>query len=196
MITQQEAERIVGIIVPVFADVANEYDFGKYPATPYANFQTTFAGFNPSVKDFESSLKWKWGHWGKQNFPQKQRLLIDEIRDSWEPFLISGKKTSPMGTFDWWTARLDRAYITVAYMTHLIHHRESLPIIDQHNFRAMNNLIRNVRPGFIFKKKPSNWQDLQNLKAFMEGISQIMPGITFSELDKFLMMYGRTHVPR
>jgi len=196
MITQQEAKQIVGIILPVFADVASEYDFGKYPAAPYTNFQTTFGEFNPSAQDFENSLKWKWGHWDKQNFPKKQKILIHEIRDSWESFLVSGQQNIPIRTFEWWAARLGRAYITVAYMTHLIHHRKSLPIIDQHNFRAMNNLIRNVRPDFIFKKKPSNWQDVQNLKAFMEGISQFMPRITFSELDKFLMMYGRAHVPR
>jgi hypothetical protein len=30
--------------------------------------------------------------------------------------------------------------------------QKRLPIIDQHNFRAMNNLILAIRPGFSFKK--------------------------------------------
>ncbi|MBU6206012.1 MAG: hypothetical protein KJS45_11570 [Bacteroidetes bacterium] len=32
-------------------------------------------------------------------------------------------------------------YITIAFITHLVHHSKGIPIIDQRNFRAMNYFL-------------------------------------------------------
>lgn len=198
MITRQEAEQISRIIVPSIQDVLREYDFGKYPIEPYAEFQVSFSSLMPTNNNIETALIWKWGHWGKPNFPYTHRLLIQQVQDYWPLFLASGAQHESANTYQWWKLHLNRntAYITVAYITHLVHNQEPLPIIDQHNFRAMNNLIRAIRPQFAFKKKPSNWQDIQNLKRFMQRMCATIQGLSYSDLDKFLMMYGRNHVPR
>jgi hypothetical protein len=161
VINQHEANQIAQAITPIFAGVLNEYDFGKYPADPYANFQMAFSMLAPTQDDIENALIWKWGHWGKENIPQHQQALIEEIQDAWQPFLASGQQQASSNTYRWWWQRLNRAYISVAYITHLIHYQEPLPIIDQHNFRAMNAFVINLRPGFRFKKKPSQWEDIQ-----------------------------------
>lgn len=46
------------------------------------------------------------------------------------------------------------------------------PIIDQHNFRGMNALLRKLRPAMRIKKKPSNWADIINLKDFSKRLTR------------------------
>jgi hypothetical protein len=195
-ITQAEANQITIPIVSIFHQVLEDYDFRKYPAYYYAHFKTVFAALNPSNADIEAAMIWKWGHWGKVDFPGRHKELIRELQQLWPQFMASGSTNTPLRTFEWWKDRLNRqtTYITVAYITHLIHHAEPLPIIDQHNFRAMNALIRLVRPGGKPKKKPSNWADIQSLKSFMMVLVAAIPNLSFSDLDRFLMMYGRNCV--
>lgn len=192
-ITQTDATQIATRIQPIFNQVLNEYDFGKYPATDYQRFKNSFSSFSATNIDIQDSLIWKWGHWRKQNFPQHHRGLITQIQELWPQFIVSGYSNASARTFEWWRTQLANRtrYITVAYITHLVHHNEPLPIIDQHNFRAMNALIGYLHPERKAKKKPSNWNDIVSLKTFMLLLCNAMPNRTFGELDRFLMMYGR-----
>ncbi|RIZ64939.1 MAG: hypothetical protein D0531_12170 [Methylococcales bacterium] len=70
------------------------------------------------------------------------------------------------------------------------------PIVDQHNFRGMNALLRQLRPAMRIKKKPSNWADIINLKDFMMPIHNHFNGATYSQVDQFLMMFGKQYVKR
>jgi hypothetical protein len=197
-ITQNETNQIVARITPIFNQVLNEYDFGKYPAADYDRFKTSFAGLTNLNNDIADAMTWKWGHWGKQNYPQHHKNLIVEIQSLWPQYVGAFNKNTSEQTFQWWRGRLNRqtTYITIAYITHLIHHQEPLPIIDQHNFRAMNSLLGCVRQPMRSKKKPSNWNDIIALKNFMSSIQAALPQRTFSELDRFLMMYGRNYAAR
>lgn len=131
-------------------------------------------------------------------FPATSSLLISEIQALWDDFAESDAKRQPYDTFAWWQGSLGRptTYITAAFITHLVHHKRPLPIIDQHNYRAMNALIASVRPGYSHKKKPSTWNDIESLKSFMSALCERLPEIGFGDLDRFLMMYGRNHVAR
>lgn len=60
----------------------------------------------------------------------------------------------------------------------------------------MNALITRVRPNHKSKKKPSDWDDIVALKSFMELLGNTFPKYSFSEIDHFLMMYGRNHAAR
>ena len=72
-----------------------------------------------------------------------------------------------------------------------------MPIVDQHNFRAVNSLIRQVRPDSQRKAMPSRYGDLETVAMFMAAVlkawRQTMPVSAPSSrrLDKFLMMYGK-----
>ncbi|WP_034098565.1 hypothetical protein [Pseudomonas rhodesiae] len=196
--TPSEATLIAARIAPVFDAVLNEYDFLKYPAAHYQAFKTSYSARTAQNPQIADSLLWKWGHWGKPNYPQRHRNLIAEVEGLWPRFIGSGCAQAPDQTFQWWQAQFKRqtTYITSAYITHLVHHSAPLPIIDQHNFRAMNALFETVRPSQKRKKRPSSWNDIQVLKDFMSQVLVAMPQRSFSELDRFLMMYGRNHVPR
>lgn len=143
-------------------------------------------------------MVWKWGHWGKSDFPSSHKRLIEEIQSLWPLFVESGSSDTSLRTFEWWRGSFDRrtTYITAAYITHLVHHGEPLPIIDQHNFRAMNSLVAESRLGHRSKKLPSNWGDIECLRSFMIKLKTAMPSRSFSELDRFLMMYGRNYAAR
>jgi hypothetical protein len=196
--TQAEASQIAERIAQIFQQILNEYDFGKYPAAEHARFSASFSALTATPDDIQGALVWKWGHWGKSNYPQHHRDLIAMIQNLWSSYVASGISSSSINTFQWWHGRINKqtAYTTVAFITHLIHHNEPLPIIDQHNFRAMNSLLGCVRNGWKPKKRPSNWGDIAALKSFMTQVSGALPGTSFSELDRFLMMYGRNYAAR
>lgn len=187
-------QRITDEVEARYASHLDCYSFKKYPALDYEMFKDTFSALVDMV-DLSAALLWKWGHWGKTNYPSKQRALIRAIEARWPLYRQWAKSTSgqpsPQATFEWWTKQLgQRRYITNAYLTHLIHPLQ-VPIIDQHNFRAMNHLLQIPSA----KKKPSNWSDIARLNNFLREAS-----IRFkrpeAEFDKYLMMYGRALKPR
>ncbi|MGH1449556.1 MAG: hypothetical protein ACRBBM_09065 [Pseudomonadaceae bacterium] len=172
----------------IFQEFHQRYSYKKYPATDYEIFKKTFSELDPKA-DHRAALMWKWGHWGKDNFPAKQQALIEEIKKLWPQycdFIQLHAERSSKATFEWWTQKLgSKRFITVAYLTHLIHHDE-VPIIDQHNFRAMEHYL-DGGPG---NRKPNSWDDVLRLKNFLQmAITQ--SGRSQSDYDKYLMMYGR-----
>lgn len=198
LITQNEVNKIAKFILPIFQEVIGKYDFCKYPLADYQHFKLSFSSLSNQNEDIKNALIWKWGHWGKKNFPQHHKDLIVEVQKLWPHFIVSDSTNTSEQTFCWWQEKLVKRtrYITVAFITHLIHHDEPIPIIDQHNFRAMNNLVRSLRPSFTAKIKPSNWQDILNLKLFISLLSNSIPYCKNEEIDRFLMMYGRNCVAR
>lgn len=187
-------QRITNEVKKTYTSHLELYNFKKYPALDYERFKDTFSALAEKV-DLSAALLWKWGHWGKDDFPSKQKSLIGEIESLWPAFrgwaLSAGDQFTPEATFQWWDKRLGRLrYITSAYLTHLIHPLQ-VPIIDQHNFRAMNHL-RQIPSA---KKKPSTWCDIVRLKHFLREASTRFQRPE-TEFDKYLMMYGRALKPR
>jgi hypothetical protein len=197
-ITPNEAALVVAQITPIFGQILAEYDFGKYPSADYIRFKVSFSALQNPNPDIADAMVWKWGHWGKPNYPRHHRDLIAEIQGLWPQFVGSGSGQTSSQTFQWWSDQLARptTYITVAYISHLVHHNEPLPIIDQHNFRAMNSLLSGIRQNHQMKKKPSSWTDIVELKQFMASIQVGLPQRNFDEIDRFLMMYGKNHAAR
>lgn len=195
MITTAQAQTISDKILPKFNQVLAEYNYKKYPAQAYVEFQNILANpnqgnINQAISD---ALRWKWGHWGKTNFPTSHRNLINEICSHWPEFACSGTHQDAKKDFDWWRGKLGRgrAFISVAFLTHLMHGQSRAPIIDQHNFRSMNYWLNQLTADYKGKRAPSQWQDIQNLKAFMDALLQHIP-YSSDELDKYLMMHGRS----
>lgn len=185
---------IVSVVQANYKEYLAQYSYIKYPAQEYQRFKRTFSEFNASA-ELDLALLWKWGHWGKANYPRKQGALINEISALWLKYLkwvgTLADSLVPKATFLWWSERLGRErYITTAYLTHLIHPHD-VPIIDQHNFRAMNHLMGAQQS----KKKPSAWDDIVHLKRFLNEATTKLH-YPESDFDKYLMMYGRALKPR
>lgn len=188
-----EAATVAQAIAADFDRIAAAYDFTKYPADDYRRFRERFASLACDNPEIRPALLWKWGHGNKSNFPAAHRDLIDKIESLWPLFVRSDATAHSARTFEWWYNALNpqSVYITVAYLTHLVHHREPLPIIDQHNFRAMNALVRLVQPSYKFKQKPSRWSDILELKSFMLTLLPLLDCEGFGDLDRFLMSLGK-----
>lgn len=56
-------------------------------------------------------------------------------------------------------------YITIAFITHLVHHFKGIPIIDQHNFRAMNYFTNNLYHSHILATNKAYFICQQNHKS-------------------------------
>lgn len=192
-ITSDEAKQIVKLISQVYSEHLDKYNFKKYPADDYARFKTSYSQCVIPNNEIHNSLVWKWGHVGKANFPQKQKDLIKKVENLWPEFVGSDHRHTSYRTFEWWKTKLPpTSFITIAYITHLVHHAEPIPIIDQHNFRAMNHFRKQVLPAHTSNNLPRTWSHISELKSFMIEILNNFPDKSFDELDRFLMMYGRS----
>lgn len=192
-LTNAEAIAIAGTISPIFTLHLAKYSFTKYPSADYARYKSVYASKSASNAEVHASLVWKWGHVGKDNFPEAQLKLIRTVENLWPEYVQAKECIGAKETFAWWRSHLPKtAYITAAYITHLVHHADPLPIIDQHNFRAMNSLIRAVRPTHVATSIPRTWQDIEDMQSFISEILVHLPGKSAEELDRFLMMYGRS----
>ena len=61
-------------------------------------------------------------------------------------------------------------FITVAFLVHLLH-QTTVPTIDQHNFRAVNDLMTSVRPTWKARQRPSKYADILLVSSFMRGLA-------------------------
>ena len=189
-------EKNIQFINQHFDFFVKQYDENKYPPSIYHTSKERFSSLTADEKTIKSALEWKWGHVGKPNYPGTHKLLIKEIVSEWENFIKSNHdKKSPDKNFEWWKNKLDAKsssrYITIAFITHLIHNEE-IPIIDQHNYRALNFFTNNLSLSSSFKKRPSNWNDIKSLKDFTDTILPHLNNTNPQDFDKFLMMFGKS----
>lgn len=189
--TDKEIQAIAEEVRPSLDLFAERYSLRKYPLKPYARLKRTFAARRVSKAGIEDALRWKWGHFGKARIPEVHRNLIHEVASLW-PSFARGRWRTPVSTFEWWSGSFARrtTYVTAAFITHLVHH-DAIPIIDQHNYRAMNILVASVRGGKVSKARPSTWSDIEDLRQFMSALS-VAVGCSLDKLDRFLMMYGKS----
>ena len=198
-LTAAECRLVVSAIRQSFDSVAKMFDTSKYPEAVYRRIRLAFKTPNHvRPDDLRDALYWKFGHLGKEGrIPTTHRKLISELQRAW-PRLVRDLPDAPDQTFALINDRVGgpTRFITTAFVVHLIH-PSHVPIIDQHNFRAVNSLIQGVRPSWTSKKKPSSWSDIVLVHAFMSAVRSAWrheaPATTptLRRLDQFLMRYGK-----
>ena len=195
-LTEDETHKILSAISGIFQTHLTKFSAGKYPDEDYDGFLRVFADpttvGEPAIR---SALLWKYGHWNKSNYPQRHDQLIARVVELW-PDLVATLPATPRAVFTYLHMNSGVPYVSAAFLTHLLFPLD-IPIIDQHNFRAMNHLLMAVRPEWTHRQIPSSYEDLLNLKTFMQAIlengSRAAHGEPSSrDLDKFLMAYGKS----
>jgi hypothetical protein len=197
VLPDEETVRVVELIRPSFDEYVSKYDERKYPPGIYENLLRAFGtDHKVSDDDIRTALLWKFGHLAKRRIPSSHEALISHLQEQWRE-LSSATLASTVEAFDRFAAvEGPRRYITVTFLLHLLRPAE-VPIIDQHNFRAMNCYFSKVRPGWHGKSKPSSYADLETLSSFLRAVRACWKRIEPSSvpcqrhLDRFLMMYGR-----
>jgi hypothetical protein len=198
-LTAGECAAVVEKIRPQFEPVARRFDSGKYPQDVYERVLAAFAKpkrVTPAA--LRDALLWKYGHLRKAGkIPGAHRRLIAAAQRAW-PRLAPEIPSDPEQAFALIDSRLGgpTRFISVTFLVHLVS-QGRVPIIDQHNFRAVNSLAGEVRSIWHTRRKPSRWADVVLVAAFMEGITvawrQQDPASvpTLRRLDQFLMRYGK-----
>ena len=196
--SEPEATAIVQGVIPHFEHFADQYDTKKYWPEVYETVLQAFEA--PAVvppKMLRNALLWKYGHLGKPAIPAHHERLIKQIQEGWRTTLtmLPAQPEPAFAILNEEFGNKNR-FITVAFLLHLLFPRE-VPIIDQHNFRAVNGLMSDVRAGWRSKKKPSRYSDIQLVAGFTHVVlavwRRVAPASVPSErdFDKFLMMYGK-----
>lgn len=194
LLTEPELTEISNHILQNKDCELRRYDFNKYPADQYARFRNDFSSLSKEITCIEDAMRWKWGHWLKNNYPTAHQSLVQEIIVGWQQFILSENTRLPETTFNWWHQYFGRSttFITAAFITHLVHHNTNFPIIDQHNFRSYNQYMSMVRTPRKAKKMPSSWTDIEALKSFMDEVIIKLPDVDFGTFDRYLMMFGQS----
>jgi hypothetical protein len=193
-----EAWQIAEAIRTRFAEYVAQYDTKKYWPVIYGRIRREFRQPERMAPGtLRDALLWKYGHLGKPAIPPAHELLVSQLQRGW-PAAVTALPAAPDDAF----VAIDRdfggktRFITVAFLLHLLHPRK-VPIIDQHNFRAVNALLAGVRPAWKIRRRPSQYADILLVAAFMEAVltawrrraPESVP--SNRDLDKFLMMYGK-----
>lgn len=198
LLSDAEAWQIAKAIRPRLAGYASQYDTKKYWPEVYERVRQEF--LQPTTVapgTLRDALLWKYGDLGKPAIPPNHEKLISQLQRGW-PAAVATIPNAPKEAL----VALNQAFggktrfITFAFLLHLLH-PSKVPIIDQHNFRAVNALMAGVRPAWISKARPSQYVDIELVADFMKAVLAAWvlraPETAPSEreFDKFLMMYGK-----
>lgn len=174
------------------------YDASKYPTSAYQLLLEAFR--DPTATsdgDVERALRWKYGHWRKINYPIAQRHLAERIALEWRQFSRRVPPDADAIYRHWMKALKGKAftpYITVTFLIHLLL-PDQVPILDQHTFRAMNWLVKGVRPEWRERKLPRDLADLTTYTEFFNSLHSAWQSRgdapTRGDLDKGLMVFGQ-----
>lgn len=198
LLTEEEADVVVALMRQCFEEHVAKYNEKKYSPAIYEDLRRAF-GLVRQVSDcnIRKAVLWKFGHLGKKRIPRHHEQLISNLQRQWPALCstLTGPIVEVFTNLKNAIGGRDR-FITTAFFLHLLKPSE-VPIIDQHNFRAMNHYCGTVRPGWRLKSKPRTYEDLATLSSFMSDIRFRWASIDKStapderKLDKFLMMYGK-----
>jgi hypothetical protein len=141
------------------------------------------------------ALRWKFGHLSKANYPQAHRELAARIGQKWREYPIRWDD-APETTLARWRESGEDSYITICFLMHLVA-LDVWPILDQHNFRAVQHLLRDAGMAVSAKRAPSSAADLRLVRDFSVGVRAVWREATGqripseSNVDRYLMMFGK-----
>ena len=142
-LNEEEKQKIADIILKSSEVYISKYQSSKYPEETYLLLKKRFPNpRNVEPEDINNAIVWKYGHWGKSNFVKSHKVIISKIQKYWDEF-VKTEKYDMSSIFYFWEEKLvgHQNFITIAFITHLIHNSR-IEIIDQHTFRAMNYFLK------------------------------------------------------
>lgn len=195
-LTADQISRVVRAISTELKLYVSEYDEQRYPPEELSRLRKKFARPGDVVAtDIEAALIWKYGHSGKDNYPERQRRLAARISDAWPSCLISPGCDPSIALQAWHTHVGRTSFVTFCFLLHLAN-PTTFPILDQHNLRSVNHHLGLM--GSLAKAAPRTLADLDLVRRFGERVLERWspvtgtPAPTPDELDRYLMMHGRS----
>jgi hypothetical protein len=185
------ASCIVEHVRPIFDEFEKRYDAVKYPPSVLTRARAAFSSLTFTDSHLAEALVWKYGHWCKHRFPGSHGRLISELQIKLARGVPPPRMQGPLNTFAYWTRLigLQRAFVTRVFLTHLAHPNE-VPIVDQHNWRALRYLVSKCAPRRTLKRRADQWCDVMLLNQVLELLASRLHKER-DQVDRFLMMYGK-----
>ena len=197
-LTLEEAVEVARAIAKDFHHYLRKYEEKKYPLTELAELRTAFSSLVLVTEAIiRRALIWKYGNWGKTRIPEAHERIAKKIAAVWRELPPGGNEVMAINLARWAHKVSQTSFITGCFLFHLSDHANA-PILDQHNYRAVNYYFKQVRPGWRGKAKPSKVEDLILVKDFMEAVLKnwsdhiSCPRPSPDKLDRFLMMFGKS----
>ena len=145
-LTVEETDLIVARMRRCFKEYVAKYSEDKYPPAIYEELRRAFERPSEAADaHVRTAILWKFGHLRKKRIPSRHEELISSLQRQWPALssTLSGPAEAVFMNLKHVIGGSTR-FITTAFFAHLLRPRE-IPIIDQHNFRAMNYYFRTVR---------------------------------------------------
>ena len=118
----------------------------SWPSVDHSARRRFGRGAGVPKETIRDALMWKWGHLGKPVIPSADMALIVDIQQGWNE-AVADLPNVPSDAFAVLHQRFGpQRFVTIAFLLHLVRPAD-VPIVDQHNFRAVNWFMREVRPG-------------------------------------------------
>jgi hypothetical protein len=195
ILNEQQTSVISNKIGYFFDELISKYEGKKYNEAVYIKLATDFECLN-DIQDshIDIALAWKYGK-SLENLPKnpKHQATLSKIKNNWGAFL-DRRHNNGIAIFQYWIEILPTSFITAAFIAHLCK-PEEVPIVDQHNFRAVRYFLSEVNSSENISKNPKTWDEIVLVKKFIDTFAS-ENSVPARELDKYLMMFGKHVAPR
>jgi hypothetical protein len=196
-LTKTQENKISKKIDWFYGEIIDKYDESKYDEEEYARLKRVFSDpFDVDYYDLKHALMWKYGKSTEKSFNKNKSHLgtVRTLNNNWKAF-ASQKLRAGESQFNFLMSKAKSTqYISIAFICHLLSPGK-VPIIDQHNYRALRYFLMDSGYKKTMKGSASNWEDIVLLKDF---INRFTRGKNRSkrDFDKYLMMFGKHVAPR
>ena len=196
-LTDSETGTVIRAVAANFQPFVNKYDERKYPPAVLDRLRASFRRSETITRpEVEAALFWKYGHTGKTNYPDSQRKLANRIGELWAENAIRPDEDAESAITRWQRLLGPTSFITVCFLLHLCR-PDTVPILDQHNFRSVNFHLTNATGRPPQRAAPRQVRDLTMVRDFISLVHENWPrwsnGKTPSrtDIDRYLMMHGK-----
>ena len=192
---------VVEAIRVFFEPISAKYDERKYDPVTLEQLKTRFAKpRNVRAADLENAVRWKYGKLRQRALPQAHQQMIAAVQEAWPSFVATNPGTAEEAFEFWDNALSATSFITKSFMAHLSF-PALLPIIDQHNWRAVRYFAGRYGDQAPLSKVPRSLDHIMVVGWFMAGVrvqweADHPPAPTMQALDRYLMMFGKHVAPR
>jgi hypothetical protein len=197
-LTDSEAMTLIRSVAADFQGFVVRYDERKYPPKDLEALRHAFRRSETvQLTDVEAALVWKYGHTGKARYPDRQRQLANRIAELWKSNAIQPDEHAEAAVARWQQLLGPTSFITVCFLLHLCQ-PDSVPILDQHNFRSVNFHLAHAAGRTSRRATPRRVEDLTLVRDFIglvhQNWSTCISGATPSraDIDRYLMMHGKS----
>lgn len=184
-----------------FDEIGGKYDTSKYDPDSLEEFKLAFSDLSTVEPDtLDRAIRWKYGKLSRGRVTDSQAAVIKTIQTRWAEFSGSAPST-PSAVFEFWDRHLNStAFITKAFLVHLSF-PDTVPIIDQHNWRAMRHLAARFECSDLLPQHPRRFEHVLLLGRFMRLVlacwdETLGSPPSMGALDRYLMMFGKHVAPR